>query len=85
MTANQDAAQAVLTTLGIPDTDMPDALAATESVVRVFNLQGGELLPEQWECAAEFVGTFAAITGVSGAGLRQVSSLARPAYKLQRF
>lgn len=84
MTANQDSASAVLATMGVPPDDMPEALAATEDVVGVFRTPFTPGLTAQWECAAEFVGTFAAITGQSNS-LRQVVSLARAAYKLQRY
>lgn len=85
MTANEDAATAVLATMGVPEEDMANALTATESVVRVFNPEGGVALTAQWECAAEFVATFAIVAGLTGSGLLQAQSLARAAYKLQRF
>lgn len=85
MTANQDAASAILTQMGISVPAMPDALAATESVVEVFRTPHTPGLTSQWECAAEFVGTYAAITGATGSALRQSVSLARAAYKLQRY
>lgn len=85
MTANQDAAQLVLTSMGLPAESIADALAATESVVDVFRHPDTPGLTAQWECAAEFVAAFAAVTGYTGGELRQVTSLARAAFKLRRF
>ena len=85
MTANQAAAATVLTRVGVPEGDMADALAAVEDVVGIFHPEPGPALTVLWECAAEFVGTFGAVTDLHGHGLRQVAPLARAAFKLQRF
>lgn len=80
---NEEAARLVLIQMGVPDdTELSEALLATEDVLAAFRLSNGT--STDWEAAAELVGAFFAVTGITGAGLRQVRTIAHAAYKLKR-